>query len=250
MLRAYGDGNLFGEPYGEGPVRVVWLHGWARRGQDFVGSAETLAREGVAAVALDLPGFGSSPEPDVVGGARHYAELLAPALREIGSEPLVLVGHSLGGRVAVSLAAAHPDLVTALVLTGVPLIRQASARRPPRPYVLIRWLHGRGLIGEQRMEEARQRYGSSDYRNARGVMRDVLVVTVNESYEDELARIKCPVTLLWGDADDVTPMSVATQAESLIVIPHTLRVLAGVGHLVPTSAPQELAHVVLEVLAR
>lgn len=250
MLRAYGDGNLFGEPYGEGPVRVVWLHGWARRGQDFIGPADALAREGVASVALDLPGFGSSPEPDVVGGARHYAELLAPAIRDLGPEPLVIVGHSLGGRVAVSLAAAHPELVAALVLTGVPLIRQASVRRPPRAYLLIRWLHGRGLIGEQRMEEARQRFGSSDYRNARGVMRDVLVVTVNESYEDELARIECPVTLLWGETDDVTPVEVATRSESLLVAPHTLRILNGVGHLVPTSAPQELARVVLEVLAR
>jgi len=28
VLRAYGDGNIFGEPYGQGPVRIVWLHGW------------------------------------------------------------------------------------------------------------------------------------------------------------------------------------------------------------------------------
>ena len=61
VLRAYGDGTLFGEPYGEGPVRVVFLHGWARRGADFAACATELAGRGVASVTLDLPGFGSSP---------------------------------------------------------------------------------------------------------------------------------------------------------------------------------------------
>jgi len=100
VLRAYGDGNLFGELYGEGPIRVVWLHGWARRGEDFSASAAQLASEGVGSVAFDLPGFGSSPLPTVAGGARTYADLLIRALREISDEPLTLVGHSFGGRIA------------------------------------------------------------------------------------------------------------------------------------------------------
>lgn len=250
MLRAYGDGNMFGEPYGEGPVRVVWLHGWGRRSQDFTDSAQIVARAGHASVAIELPGFGVSPEPDVVGGARHYAELLLPAIRGLGSDPVVIVGHSFGGRVAVAFAAAHPELVKALVLTGVPLLRQSATRRPPFAYLLIRWMHGKGLIGERRMEEARQRFGSTDYRNARGVMRDVLVVTVNESYEDELTRLTCPVTLLWGANDAESPVDVASRSQRLLAAPHSLRVLEGVGHLVPTSAPGDLAQVVLETILR
>lgn len=249
MLRAYGDANLFGETFGEGPVKVVWLHGWGRRGQDFSAPARTLAAAGFASVALDLPGFGASPAPEVVGGARHYAELLVPAIREISGEPLVIVGHSFGGRVATVLAAVHPELVKSLVLTGVPLLREAAVRRPPLAYRLIRWLHGRGVVDERRMEQARQRYGSTDYRNARGVMRDVLVVTVNESYEDELSRLKRPVTLLWGSDDTEAPLAVASRAQQMVAAPTSLRVLDGTGHLVPTSAPVELAEAVLEALA-
>jgi len=245
VLRAYGDGNLFGEPHGEGPVRVVWLHGWARRGQDFAAAAQILATSGVASVALDLPGFGSSPAPTVVGGARHYAELLAPALRQLSDGPLVLVGHSFGGTVAAVLAANHPDLVESLILTGAPLLRQVQVRRSPRAYRLIKWLHGRGLLGDERMERARQRYGSTDYRNATGVMRDVLVVAVNESYENEVARLSMPVAMVWGGDDREVPLDVAERAMAMTSGPHTLRVLDHVGHLVPTSAPGDLAEVVL-----
>ena len=95
------------------------------------------------------------------------------------------------------------------------------------------------------MEAARQKYGSRDYRNATGVMRDVLVASVNESYEDELARLDVPVTLLWGEEDREVPLDVATRASALLDARRTrLQSLRGVGHLVPTEAPDELANVV------
>jgi pimeloyl-ACP methyl ester carboxylesterase len=247
VLRAYGDGTLFGEPYGEGPVRVIWLHGWARSAQDFAAAATQVALKGVASVALDLPGFGSSPVPTLAGGARMYADLLGPALREIGDGPFVLVGHSFGGTVACVLAANHPELVRALVLTGAPLLRSPSTRSSPSVYRLLRWLHARRLVSDQRMEAARQKYGSRDYRNASGIMRDVLVSSVNESYEDELARLEVPVTLLWGDEDREVPLDVATRVSAQLTTTHTLQSLHGVGHLVPSDAPDELAIVVAEL---
>ena len=249
MLRAYGDGNLFGEPYGEGPVRVVWLHGWGRRGQDFATVASALARDGVASVAFDLPGFGSSPAPSVAGGARSYADFLTPALRALGDEPLVLVGHSFGGRVATVLASREPDFVRALVLTGVPLLRGPFTAKPPLRFRFVRWLHRRGAVGDARMETARQRYGSTDYRGARGVMRDVLVATVNESYEEELASLSAPVTMLWGALDNDAPVATAIRAGELLREHPSLHVLENVGHFVPIDAPEELAQSVREALA-
>jgi pimeloyl-ACP methyl ester carboxylesterase len=249
VLRAYGDGTLFGEPYGEGPVRVVFLHGWARRGGDFAACATELAARGVASVALDLPGFGSSPDPTVAGGARHYATLVAPALAEMSDDPLVLVGHSFGGRVATVLAADHPALVRALVLTGVPLVRLRAASKPPWRYRVTRFKYARGWVSEKRMEKARQRYGSTDYRNARGVIRDVLVANVNESYEEELARVRVPVAMIWGELDREVPEEVAARATELLETPHTFHRVAGVGHFVPNEAPNEIVSAVEELLA-
>jgi pimeloyl-ACP methyl ester carboxylesterase len=244
VLRAYGDGTVFGEPFGVGPVRVIWLHGWGRRGQDFAAPATELARRGVASVALDLPGFGASPEPSSAGGARHYAQLIMPALAEVGEGPFVLVGHSFGGTVACVLAANHPEMVRALVLTGAPVLRRPSARKSPLSYRALRWLHERRIVSDQRMEAARQNYGSRDYRHATGVMRDVLVISVNESYEDELARLDVPVTLLWGEEDREVPPDVATRTSAILTTTHSMQTLRGVGHLLPTEAPDELANVV------
>jgi pimeloyl-ACP methyl ester carboxylesterase len=228
---------------------VVFLHGWARRGQDFAASATVLAAQGISSVALDLPGFGSSPSPTVAGGRRHYAELVSPALQKLGDEPLVLVGHSFGGAVATVVAANHPELVRALVLTGVPLVSVSKAARAPWRYRLVRSLHARGMVSERRMEAARQRYGSSDYRNASGVMRDVLVASVNETYEEEVKVLSVPATLLWGELDDVTPVGVASRTLELLSAPHRLVILPGIGHLLPTQAPDELAATVVEALS-
>src|SRR5437764_447469 len=72
--------------------------------------------QGVDAVALDLPGFGATPPPASAWGSADYATAVADAI----DEPMVILGHSLGGRVAAYLAALRPDLVRALVLTGAP----------------------------------------------------------------------------------------------------------------------------------
>ena len=249
MLRAYGDGNLFGEPYGEGPVRVLWLHGWQRRGQDFRAAATELAGDGVASVALDLPGFGASPPPLVAGGARMYADLIAPAVAALADEPLVIVGHSLGGRVATVLGAQYPELVRALVLVAAPLVCMAEAKKAPWRYRLERFLGARGMVSPARVDAARQRYGSADYRNATGLIRDVLVAMVNESYEDELARLVVPVSLLWGERDAEVPVAVAQRALELIGSDHSLTVIAGIGHLVPLETPEELRAAVRRALA-
>jgi pimeloyl-ACP methyl ester carboxylesterase len=249
VLRSYANARLFGESFGEGPVRVVWLHGWARRGGDFAPAAATLAARGVASVALDLPGFGATPVPREPGGARHYAELVLPALEELASEPLVLVGHSFGGTVATVVAATHPELVRALVLVGSPLLRRTSSSPAPFAFRATKWLNRHGVLSEGRLERARQKYGSSDYRNAQGVMRAVLVASVNESYENELASLAAPVELVWGGEDQEVSPDVARRASELIPGEHSLRVLEGVGHLVPTEAPDELMHAVERALA-
>lgn len=251
VLRAYGDGNIFGEAYGVGPARVVWLHGWRRSSADFAGAGAELARRGVASVALDLPGFGASPLPAQAGGAALYASLVTRALGDISSEPLVLVGHSFGGRVATVLAASYPELVRGLVLTGVPLVRRPSSRRSPVGYRLIRALHHRGLISEERMEAARHRYGSSDYRHASGLLRDILVTTVNESYESELGRVSSPVVLVWGEDDHDVPEAIARQAAHLLTSSSSVevQVLAGTGHLLPSEQPVALAERVHALVA-
>ncbi len=243
---------MFGEVVGPGPIDVVFLHGWARRGRDFAAVQQRLAARGWSSVALDLPGFGSSPPPSVAGGARYYATLVAPVLAELAS-PVVLVGHSFGGRIATVIAAQHAEHLRAVVLCGAPLLRTQAPTRPPWRYRALRSLHRRGWVSDERLEAAKRRYGSSDYRASSGIIRDVLVATVAEGYEDELRRLRIPVTFVWGELDGEAPVAVARLADELVppsLAPRArVRVLGGVGHLVPLEDPESLVAAVVEFLS-
>ncbi len=250
MLKVFDEGRLFAETYGEGPVRVVWLHGWARRGEDFAACARALVDEGVASISFDLPGFGSSPLPREVGGATVYAETLLGTLREVAREPVVLVGHSFGGAVAVTLAAREPALVRHLILTGTPRLSHSTTKNSaPLAYRTLRWARRRGLVSEARLERARQRYGSFDYRRAHGALREILVASVNEDYEASMRALSTPLTMIWGANDRDAPLDVARRSLEVVSVPVTWRTLEGVGHLTPSEAPHALVDAVREALA-
>ncbi len=254
MLRSFADGALRGSSSGTGVPDVLALHGWARSHRDFdgvlaavPGGPDDPSDPELDAIALDLPGFGATPAPVGTWGTADYAQAVAPVFTEM-SRPVVVLGHSFGGRVALHLAARWPECVRALVLTGVPLAPPpGSPSRPPLAFRLARAAHRRGVLSDERMEAARQRYGSADYRAAEGVMRQVLVATLAERYEHQLEAITCPVALIWGDDDPVTPLSVA-QREAGRLANATLRPVAGAGHLTPLSAPEVLHRAVRQAL--
>lgn len=234
MLQSLCQGKLFAERTGQPRSEVVGLHGWARSHRDLMAALGEMN-----ALLIDLPGFGSSPEPLAPWGSLEYAELVAEALR-VFNRPMVVVGHSFGGRVAVKLAARWPELVSGVVLTGVPLLRSADSSPPSLAFRMARWGSRHGLVSGARMERLRQRHGSDDYRNASGVMRSVLVRVVNESYEEDLSQITCPVELVWGSKDTAAPLTMAERACSLIP-KGRLEVIDGAGHFVPFSHPAVLS---------
>ena len=240
-LRAFAGGAVFAEVVGDGPFEVLALHGWARRGADF---AHVLAD--FNAIAPDLPGFGASPPPPAVWGAHDYARAIRPLLDEYPRPPVIL-GHSFGGRVAVCLAAEWPESVGPLILTGVPLLRLAPSTKPAMGYRFARTLHGLGLISEERLEAEKRRRGSADYRASTGIMRDILVKVVNETYEEELSAVQSDVRLVWGDADKEVPVEVAERSLGYLAgagVSVELTRLPGVGHLTPLEAPGALRQAV------
>ena len=242
VLRSFADGAMFAEVFGEGPPRVLALHGWGRRGADFKQSLHDLP-----ALAPDLPGFGASPAPESVIGADGYADIVAQIVDDFDRPP-VLVGHSFGGRVAVCLAAKMSDAVGPLVLTGVPLLQRTDPKKPALSYRMIRVLNKLGLVSDEQIEAERRKRGSADYRATTGVMRDILVKAVNESYESELSQIRSSVSMLWGNHDREVPVAVAERAVVLLD-KADLEVLDGIGHHVPIEAPDALRRVIDSALS-
>lgn len=146
-----------------------------------------------------------------------------------------------------------PGSAAGLVLTGAPLLRLGERRKPPVAYRIVRLAHRMGLISDERMERERRRRGSADYRAAQGVMRDILVKVVNESYEEELSGLGVPVHLLWGADDTEVPVAVAEEAQRIVAAsgaPVTCEVIEGVGHHVPLQAPEALRKAVESMLER
>jgi pimeloyl-ACP methyl ester carboxylesterase len=242
VLKSFADGRLFGGSWGSGPATALALHGWRRDHRDFArvfGEAESGAP---SALAPDLFGFGATPPPPEPWGTDEYARELLGLFEEPGllADRIVLVGHSFGGRVAVRLYPLVPDRIERMVLTGVPLLDRAGRRaRPPAGYRALRLAHRVGLVGDARLEAARRRHGSADYRAAEGVMRAVFVRVLAEDYAQELGSIGCPVDLVWGQHDNEVPLEVALRARALFPSA-TLRTLPGIGHLTPTEAPEAL----------
>lgn len=246
-LVSISNGALFAERLGSGPLRVLALHGWGRRGADFSASLGH-----IGTLALDLPGFGASPPPASVEGAAGYARLIEPVF-DMFDEPPVVVGHSFGGRVAVARQAAVPGSARGLVLVGVPLLRRTAAGKPALAYRMARLANRVGVLSDDALERQKRHRGSADYRAATGVMRDILVKAVNETYESELKTLDVPVRLLWGANDAEVPTWVARESESIIQeagAPVDLEILEGVGHHVPIQAPEALRRAVDEMLAR
>lgn len=266
MLQTFAGGRVFGSRSGHGAPAVVALHGWARTQRDFdavlrppdagaVPGPDAVALDAVAldALALDLPGFGATPPPAEPWGSPEYAECVSSVLEDLDA-PVVIAGHSFGGRVAVHLAARHPDQVRALVLTGVPLIRLGPRRRPARAYRVIRGLHRARLVSDARLDAARERYGSADFRAAQGIMRQVYGRIVAETYEEQLDALRCPVTFVWGDDDATVPLAVAEAAMARVrdspgAGPSELVVCPGAGHLLPLTAPGALRQAIRHHLA-
>jgi pimeloyl-ACP methyl ester carboxylesterase len=209
VLTALADGKLLAEKTGNTPPKVVALHGWGRTGTDFAGILT-----GMDAVAINLPGFGVTPEPPSVWGTEEYADLVALALAETG--PVVIVGHSFGGRVAVRLASKYPQFVKGLVLTGVPLLRLTPAPKASLRFRLVRSLARSGLVSQKLLDKQRDKYGSPDYRAAQGVMRGILVRVISENYRDSLSMIDAPTRMVWGENDTEAPTDAGLAASELI----------------------------------
>jgi pimeloyl-ACP methyl ester carboxylesterase len=124
-------GRLAARTLGESGPRVVFVHGLFGQGRNWTTIAKGLA-DNHRVTLLDLPNHGHSPWSDRVD-YQDMAESVATELEALG-DPVTLVGHSMGGKVAMTLALRRPELLTALVVVDVaPSAYPASGGRTDDP---------------------------------------------------------------------------------------------------------------------
>lgn len=214
---------------------VLALHGWGASRQLMLPVAERLAPLGYPVYALDLPGFGETPPPPTPWSVNDYAQFVLAALDALDIQQAHLIGHSFGGRISLVLGSTAPERISKLVLAdsaGVPPKRSLAAHARLKTYKAAR--SGLEAVGAKDVSGRLRswysgRYGSADYQQTAGVMRETFVRVVNQDLRPNAARIQCPTLLFWGDKDEDTPLWQGEALEKLI--PDAgLVVLAGAGH--------------------
>jgi pimeloyl-ACP methyl ester carboxylesterase len=110
------DERLASRQVGDAGPHVVFVHGLFGQGKNWTTIAKGLS-DRHRVTLLDLPNHGHSPWTDRVDYL-DMAELVATELEHLG-EPVTLVGHSMGGKVAMQLALRRPELLRALVVVDV-----------------------------------------------------------------------------------------------------------------------------------
>lgn len=118
--------KLFEVVIGSGPQQVVFLHGLFGQGKNF-SSVATALSDVATCHLVDLPNHGRSPwteEFDLDQQADEVASWIAETL----DGPVALIGHSLGGKIAMRIALRHPDLVERLMVVDISPARNEAAQ--------------------------------------------------------------------------------------------------------------------------
>ena len=133
-------------PAAAGDRAILLIHGAAGSWTTWLPLLEAARAAGrplTGAVAVDLPGWGESPDPVGPFGAEEAAAVLTSVLLELGFRRWVVAGHSLGGFVALALAAREPDRTEGVLLvspTGPAVL--AAIRRPVIGGLRLPWFAG------------------------------------------------------------------------------------------------------------
>jgi pimeloyl-ACP methyl ester carboxylesterase len=231
---------------GAGPT-VLLLHGWGATKELMAPIGQRLP--GYRVITPDLPGFGATPPPPQAWGVDEYAAWVVALLDRLGIGRAHVIGHSNGGRVAIALAAEHPDRVGRLVLAdsagirprhGVVYVWRVRTFKLLRAASRAGWLPRSLRAAATRRASAR---GSTDYRAAAGTLRATMVRLVNADMRPQLARLGASTLLIWGDRDEETPLRDARTMERLI--PDSgLVVFEGCGHFAYAEQPDRFASIV------
>ncbi len=235
---------------GEGEKNVVMLQGWGTELSVYDSVAAALTPQ-YRFIQFDLPGFGKSDEPGEPWDVDRYTDFFCRFMEKLEIKKADLIGHSYGGRIIIKLLSRkekpfETGRVVLIDSAGVLPVRTFKQKLKIRQYKILKKLFFSkvfNILFPDIVEDWKMRQGSADYRNASPVMRQCLVLAVNEDLTELLPEIKEETLLIWGENDTATPIRDAKIMEERI--PNAgLVVFAGAGHYSFLEQPVKFRRVI------
>lgn len=249
--------SLYTQIVGEGEP-VCLLHGWALNGSVWDPVVENLKQDNLI-ITADLPGHGKSPPP---ASGEYTVDSLAESVSHHLKAGTVLAGWSLGGLIAIKIAATYPELVKKLILI-------ASS---PQFANTDTWEHGvKKSVIDSFASDLTDKYRETIHRflaiqtfgseKAKPVIRELkekvfangephldslskgLQILKECNLWDEARHIQCPTLIVLGEKDTLIPKSSGEQTQGSIKDSET-KIIKGAGHAPFISHPDEFLQII------
>ena len=196
---------------------VVLLHGCGQNIEMMKPVGDRLTDNDV--IIIDLPGHGQSEEPKEIWYLNDFVQMIHELLQSLNIDNPILIGHSFGGKISLLYASTYQT--KKLILFGSPF----KVKKNPNSLKVRTLKKLKTLPGLNKLAETMKKHmGSTDYRNASPMMRDIMVKHVNTDITENVKKIKCPTIIIWGTNDAAVPIEDAYELENLIkdaaVIPY------------------------------
>ncbi len=236
--------NINFSTQGRGPDLLL-LHGWGCDHQIWQPILPFLTTSH-RVTSLDLPGFGSSSTPPHPWSLSNYAQLINQFIQDLSLKRPIIVGHSLGGAIAIILVVKKPKLSRKLILVSSSGVRRPSLKKT------LGWLaakSGKILLSplpEKIQNELRNTLyhtlKETDYLQS-GKMKQTYLNIINQDLTPLLSQVFVPTLLIWGDQDTDTPLAKGKQMHQLI--PRSqLKIIHHTGHFLFIDQSEQFCQIV------
>lgn len=247
--------TLHADDSGRGPLTLVFLHYWGGTGRTWHPVMAALPAN-LRKIALDARGWGRSDRPENGHDIATMADDVAAAIAVLGLDRYVLVGHSMGGKVAQLLASRRPSGLVGLVLVAPSPAGGKSLPEPERDGMAgayaapesVAWTIDNVLTERALPSAMRDQVIADSLGGAEAAKQFWPHVAISEDVSRDLVRIDVPVRVIGGENDKVDGIDMLRRVV-LPSLPGTvMQSIPGVGHLIPLEAPQALAASIVEFI--
>jgi pimeloyl-ACP methyl ester carboxylesterase len=215
----------------------VLVHGIGMGHRVFREVADELGRVGLV-YAVDLPGFGDSPEPARALDMSASGDFLAAFIASLHLEDPVIVGHSMGTQVVTEAVVRHPEISRRVVLIA-PTVNDRERTAGRQAWRMVQDL---ALESPKVLAIGMVQYAKAGPRWFIAKLRQML----DHRIEDVLPRLTADTLVIRGEDDYVCPQEWCARVTALLPNSAGLREVGGRGHEAMIRSPEPVAEMIIE----